>query len=539
MEDDRTTEVPEGTPQDGDATADDWNYSNGYLAGLKGVTIPSTAPSFGDAGNRGRHNSNENTFDTSDPHLRDLLKLLDQQDAQNQAKEADQEASSEDDSNATAAAPATDDNRKEAKNTKQEPKKSAWKAAMDQTQMPVVPPANLQTPTFVVPDNKGKDDAVTKERIAKAQLVAQTMYSEHPDADPEFINAIGQLVAFNASDLHLVVGDYPMLRVDGKLVATPNTSIWDKERTLAAVQVMTTDEELQRFEQELELDVSFAIGDLVRFRVNVYQDRNGVCAALRTIPLEIKTVTQLGLDQRIADLALLPRGLVLVCGPTGSGKSTTLAAIVDKANAERHDHIITIEDPIEFVHRHKNCVVSQREVGTDTLSFAEALKHALREDPDIIMVGELRDLETISTALTAVETGHLVFATLHTQDAGSTVDRLIDVYPENQQQQIRVQVASTLRAVIVQTLLPKASGHGRVPATEVMYATPAISALIREGKTHQVRTQLQSGGDLGMHTLDQDLARLVNRGDVQLDVAEQRCQDRKEFEKLVQSRVAY
>ncbi|AGH40521.1 hypothetical protein D805_0254 [Bifidobacterium thermophilum RBL67] len=174
MEDDRTTEVPEGTPQDGDATADDWNYSNGYLAGLKGVTIPSTAPSFGDAGNRGRHNSNENTFDTSDPHLRDLLKLLDQQDAQNQAKEADQEASSEDDSNATAAAPATDDNRKEAKNTKQEPKKSAWKAAMDQTQMPVVPPANLQTPTFVVPDNKGKDDAVTKERIAKAQLVAQT-----------------------------------------------------------------------------------------------------------------------------------------------------------------------------------------------------------------------------------------------------------------------------------------------------------------------------------------------------------------------------
>ncbi|KFJ00195.1 Twitching motility protein PilT [Bifidobacterium porcinum] len=400
---------------------------------------------------------------------------------------------------------------------------------------------NLQAPTFVVPpsDDSGKDNAVLKKRREKAQLVAQTLYSEHPDADTEFINAVYRLVELNASDLHLVVGDKPMLRVDGRLTPVPESQVWDKERTLAAVQVMTTDEELQRFEQELELDVSFAIGDLVRFRVNVYQDRNGVCAALRTIPLEIKTVSQLGLDQRIADLALLPRGLVLVCGPTGSGKSTTLAAIVDKANAERHDHIITIEDPIEFVHRHKNCVVSQREVGTDTLSFAEALKHALREDPDIIMVGELRDLETISTALTAVETGHLVFATLHTQDAGSTVDRLIDVYPENQQQQIRVQVASTLRAVIVQTLLPKASGHGRVPATEVMYATPAISALIREGKTHQVRTQLQSGGDLGMHTLDQDLARLVNRGDVQLDVAEQRCQDRKEFEKLVQSRVAY
>ncbi|MFR0619160.1 type IV pilus twitching motility protein PilT [Bifidobacterium thermophilum] len=400
---------------------------------------------------------------------------------------------------------------------------------------------NLQAPTFVVPptDDSGKNNAVLKKRREKAQLVAQTMFREHPDADTEFINAVYRLVELNASDLHLVVGDNPMLRVDGRLTPVPESQVWDKERTLAAVQVMTTDEELQRFEQELELDVSFAIGDLVRFRVNVYQDRNGVCAALRTIPLEIKTVTQLGLDQRIADLALLPRGLVLVCGPTGSGKSTTLAAIVDKANAERHDHIITIEDPIEFVHRHKNCVVSQREVGTDTLSFAEALKHALREDPDIIMVGELRDLETISTALTAVETGHLVFATLHTQDAGSTVDRLIDVYPENQQQQIRVQVASTLRAVIVQTLLPKASGHGRVPATEVMYATPAISALIREGKTHQVRTQLQSGGDLGMHTLDQDLARLVNRGDVQLDIAEKRCQDRKEFEKLVQARAAY
>ena len=400
---------------------------------------------------------------------------------------------------------------------------------------------NLQAPTFVVPptDDSGKNNAVLKKRREKAQLVAQTMFREHPDADTEFINAVYRLVELNASDLHLVVGDNPMLRVDGRLMPVPESQVWDKERTLAAVQVMTTDQELQRFEQELELDVSFAIGDLVRFRVNVYQDRNGVCAALRTIPLEIKTVTQLGLDQKIADLALLPRGLVLVCGPTGSGKSTTLAAIVDKANAERHDHIITIEDPIEFVHRHKNCVVSQREVGTDTLSFAEALKHALREDPDIIMVGELRDLETISTALTAVETGHLVFATLHTQDAGSTVDRLIDVYPENQQQQIRVQVASTLRAVIVQTLLPKASGHGRVPATEVMYATPAISALIREGKTHQVHTQLQSGGDLGMHTLDQDLARLVNRGDVQLDIAEKRCQDRKEFEKLVQSRVAY
>ena len=235
----------------------------------------------------------------------------------------------------------------------------------------------------------------------------------------------------------------------------------------------------------------------------------------------------------------LQKSNILMLGPTGSGKSTTLAAIVDKANAERADHIITIEDPIEFVHQHKRCVVSQREVGTDTKSFAEALKRALREDPDIIEVGELRDLETISTALTAVETGHLVFATLHTQDAGSTVDRLIDVYPENQQQQIRVQVASTLRAVIVQTLIPRATGHGRAPATEVMINTPAVSSLIRSGKAHQIRTVLQSGEKEGMHTLDQDLARLVNKGVITFEDALVKVQVREEFEKLCGARSSF
>ena len=235
----------------------------------------------------------------------------------------------------------------------------------------------------------------------------------------------------------------------------------------------------------------------------------------------------------------LQKSNILMLGPTGSGKSTTLAAIVDKANAERADHIITIEDPIEFVHQHKRCVMSQREVGTDTKSFAEALKRALREDPDIIEVGELRDLETISTALTAVETGHLVFATLHTQDAGSTVDRLIDVYPENQQQQIRVQVASTLRAVIVQTLIPRASGHGRAPATEVMINNPAVAALIRSGKAHQIRTVLQSGEKEGMHTLDQDLARLVNKGVITFEDALVKVQVREEFEKLCGARKSF
>ena len=393
---------------------------------------------------------------------------------------------------------------------------------------------------FVVPETSDSDeDAVPKERKVKAQQVEDLLRAEHPEADDEFVSAIRQLVELNASDLHLVVNDPPMLRVDGKLRPAKGLSVWDKNRTYEAVKVMTNELELERFKEDWELDVSFAIGDLLRFRVNVYYDRMGVCAALRTIPTTIKTAQELGLDPRIADLALLPRGLVLVCGPTGSGKSTTLAAIVDKANAERADHIITIEDPIEFVHQHKKCVMSQREVGTDTKSFAEALKRALREDPDIIEVGELRDLETISTALTAVETGHLVFATLHTQDAGSTVDRLIDVYPENQQQQIRVQVASTLRAVIVQTLIPRATGHGRAPATEVMINTPAVASLIRSGKAHQIRTVLQSGEKEGMHTLDQDLARLVNKGTITFEDAMVKVQVREEFEKLCGARKSF
>lgn len=386
---------------------------------------------------------------------------------------------------------------------------------------------------FIVPEtNDSDEDAVPEQRKIKAQQVKETLHAEHPDADPEFVAAICQLVELNASDLHLVVNDPPMLRVDGKLRPAKGLSVWNKDRTYEAIKVMTNELEMERFKDDLELDISFSIGDLLRFRVNVYRDRLGVCAALRTIPTEIKTAQELGLDPHIADLALLPRGLVLVCGPTGSGKSTTLAAIVDRANAERADHIITIEDPIEFVHQHKRCVMSQREVGTDTKSFAEALKRALREDPDIIEVGELRDLETISTALTAVETGHLVFATLHTQDAGSTVDRLIDVYPENQQQQIRAQVASTLRAVVVQTLIPRASGHGRAPATEVMINTPAVAALIRGGKAHQIRTVLQSGEKEGMHTLDQDLARLVNKGVITFEDALAKVQILEEFEKL-------
>lgn len=421
------------------------------------------------------------------------------------------------------------------------PQDAAFQRPQPQQQQMCQPqPQTRPFADFVVPEtNDADEDAVPEERKIKAEQVEQTLRTEHPDADDEFVSAIRQLVKLNASDLHLVINDPPMLRVDGKLRPAKGLSVWTKDHTYEAVKVMTNELEMERFKDNLELDISFAIGDLLRFRVNVYRDRMGVCAALRTIPTEIKTAQELGIDPRIADLALLPRGLVLVCGPTGSGKSTTLAAIVDKANAERADHIITIEDPIEFVHQHKRCVMSQREVGTDTKSFAEALKRALREDPDIIEVGELRDLETISTALTAVETGHLVFATLHTQDAGSTVDRLIDVYPENQQQQIRVQVASTLRAVIVQTLIPRASGHGRAPATEVMINNPAVAALIRSGKAHQIRTVLQSGEKEGMHTLDQDLARLVNKGVITFEDALVKVQVREEFEKLCGARKSF
>ena len=557
----------------------EWDSDNGsYLAGLKGVTIPSTAPSLADSPKRGRHGSADDALQADSPDMQSIFDTLNSMPAVQMTVESivppkkQTENGDGDEAGAEAGGVEVEagDGRAEAEAPTMPPSDDYYRMPGDKPEpkpqepltvrMPELAPEFTQgtghapqipldsipstpirvTTDFVVPETTGSDkDAIPPQRLEKARLVEQQLRAEHPDADDEFVSAIRQLVELNASDLHLVVNDPPMLRVDGKLQPAKGLSVWNKDHTFAAVQTMTNDLELERFKDDLELDISFSIGDLLRFRVNVYRDRLGICAALRTIPIEIKTAKQLDLDPRIADLAMLPRGLVLVCGPTGSGKSTTLAAIVDKANAERADHIITIEDPIEFVHQHKRCVMSQREVGTDTKSFAEALKRALREDPDIIEVGELRDLETISTALTAVETGHLVFATLHTQDAGSTVDRLIDVYPENQQQQIRVQVASTLRAVVVQTLLPRASGHGRVPATEVMLNTPAVAALIRGGKAHQIRTVLQSGEKEGMHTLDQDLARLVNKGTVKYEDALAKVQVLDEFEKMTGARSVF
>ncbi len=324
--------------------------------------------------------------------------------------------------------------------------------------------------------------------------------------------ALLAMVGLGASDLHLTAGVRPMVRVRGELQPLDGFEICTPQALERALFSMLPAKMRERFENALELDLSHALPDVARFRVNLYRQRGSVGAAFRVIPFELRPLEDLGVPPAVAAFAHMPRGLVLVTGPTGSGKSTTLASIIDLANRTRRDHIMTVEDPIEFLHEHKSCVVNQREVGEDTHSFAEALKHALRQDPDIILVGELRDLETISIALTAAETGHLVFATLHTQDAAQTIDRVIDVFPADQQHQVRAMLAGALQGVVCQTLCKRADGQGRAVATEVMMATPAIRNLIREGKTHQIYSSMQAGAQHGMHTLDQHLAELVRVG---------------------------
>ena len=324
--------------------------------------------------------------------------------------------------------------------------------------------------------------------------------------------ALLAMVGLGASDLHLTAGVRPMVRLRGELQPLDDFEVCTPPALERALYGMLPAKKREHFEDALELDFSHALPGVARFRVNLYRQRGSVGAAFRVIPFELRPLEDLGVPPAVASFAHMPRGLVLVTGPTGSGKSTTLASIVDLANRTRRDHIMTVEDPIEFLHEHKSCVVNQREVGEDTRSFAEALKHALRQDPDIILVGELRDLETISIALTAAETGHLVFATLHTQDAAQTIDRVIDVFPADQQHQVRAMLAGALQGVVCQTLCKRADGQGRAVATEVMMATPAIRNLIREGKTHQIYSSLQAGAQHGMHTLDQHLAELVRVG---------------------------
>jgi twitching motility protein PilT len=346
---------------------------------------------------------------------------------------------------------------------------------------------------------------------------------------------LDQVLVRDASDLHLTAGAPPTVRIHGDLKPMEEFGKQDPEGIRRMVYSILTQRQRERFEQDLELDTSYSLPGKARFRVNVYFQRDAVGAALRLIPFTIRTVDELGLPPQVMEFARLPRGLVVVTGPTGSGKSTTLASLVDVVNTEREVHIMTVEDPIEYLHRHKRAIVNQREVGADTLSFAQALKHVLRQDPDVILVGEMRDLETISTAITAAETGHLVFATLHTQDAPQTIDRMIDAFPPHQQQQIRVQLSTTLQGVVTQQLIQTWDGRGRVVAAEVLVATPAIRNLIREAKVHQIYSAMQAGAKFGMRTMDHALAFLVMNGRISIEMAEQRCHDPQELRRLVGS----
>ena len=342
-----------------------------------------------------------------------------------------------------------------------------------------------------------------------------------------------EMIEKDASDLHLTTGERPKLRVDGDIVDASSDVVLGPKETLQLAYSVLTETQKKRFEQDDELDFSFGIQNLARFRGNVFKQRGCVAMVLRMIPFSVKTFEDLGLPAVAARLAERPRGLVLVTGPTGSGKSTTLAAMIDKVNKERRGHIITVEDPIEFIHRHQNCIVNQREVGTDTQSFANALKYALREDPDVILVGEMRDLETIAAALTIAETGHLVFATLHTNSAAESINRIIDVFPANQQSQVRAQLAFTLEGVLTQTLLQRAKGRGRIMCAEIMVATPAIRALIRDDKIHQIYSALQSGKKHGMQTMADAIYQSYMARDITREEALRAAPDYNEFLRMI------
>jgi twitching motility protein PilT len=336
-----------------------------------------------------------------------------------------------------------------------------------------------------------------------------------------------------ASDIHVTSGLPPMVRLDGEIVPLPFEKMND-EVTKRMVYDILNDDDLKKFEQTHELDFGYSVKGLARFRVNVYMQRNSVSAALRMIPNRIPTFEELRLPPIIRDLAKRSSGLILVTGPTGSGKSTTIASMIDDINETRHAHILTIEDPIEYLHKHKNCMVNQREMHSDTFSFHNSLRAVLREDPDIILVGELRDLETIEAALTLAETGHLVFGTLHTRNAPSTMDRIIDVFPSDQQDQIKVLLANTIEGVVSQQLLPKLGG-GRVAALEIMVGIPAIKNLIREGKTHQMYSVIETSSNVGMQTMDRSLAELVRQGMVSFEECMMRSVDKETFSRLAKS----
>jgi twitching motility protein PilT len=348
----------------------------------------------------------------------------------------------------------------------------------------------------------------------------------------DFADVLIQVMERNASDLHLTAGAPPMIRYHGKLHALDFPRL-TPQLCREVIYSILTNEQRQRLETDWQIDFAYSIPGRARFRVNAYFQRASISAAFRLIPHEMPALKDLGLPKVLQDFTNKPRGFVLVTGPTGSGKSTTLAAMLDLINDTRHEHILTIEDPIEFLHKHKKCIVNQRELGGDAQSFGLGLKAALREDPDVILVGEMRDLDTISTALTAAETGHLVFATLHTQDTAQTIDRIVDVFPPQQQHQVRVQLSVALQGIVTQQLLPKADGQGRAVATEVLVPTPAVRNLIREGKTHQIYSALQTGGAHGMQTMDASLVELVRNHMISRELAEQRSSTPEELRRLM------
>jgi len=341
-----------------------------------------------------------------------------------------------------------------------------------------------------------------------------------------------KVLEYGASDLHLTSGCPPQVRVNGDLHQLEEFGEMTPSELRRMIYAVLTQKQRERFETDLELDLSHPLPGKARFRVNVFQQRESLGCVMRTIPNTVVPLEQLGLPKVVREFAAYPRGLVLVTGPTGSGKSTTLASLIDIINQERPVHIMTVEDPIEFLHTHKKAIVNQREVGADTHGFAPALKHVLRQDPDVILVGEMRDLETIQTALTAAETGHLVYATLHTQDAPQSIDRVIDVFPPHQQQQVRVQLATSIQAIMTQQLIRTKDGRSRNVASEVMIATPAIRNLIREGKIYQIYSAMQAGGQFGMQTMDQSLAELVKAGRITYELALERCSNQQDLARL-------
>jgi twitching motility protein PilT len=343
------------------------------------------------------------------------------------------------------------------------------------------------------------------------------------------------LVNREASDLHLTAGQPPVMRIHGELHRLPAPPLTEPELEKLLFAMLSEDRKKRLFEQR-ELDLSYFVEGAARFRVNMFWQRHRLGAVFRVIPYKIRTIDELRLPQVTKKLALLPRGLILVTGPTGSGKSTSLAAMINHINLNQKAHIMTIEDPIEYVHEDKMCIVNQRELGTDTFAFHEALRHVMRQNPDVILVGEMRDLETIQLAITAAETGHLVLSTLHTVDSAQTIDRIVDVFDPDQQAQIRTQLSVTLRGILSQTLVPTKDGKGRVGAFEAMAVTPSIRTLIRDGKTHQLYSEIQTGADEGMQTLDSDLLRLVETGQVEFEQAIAKSSIPTEFMRMAQKR---